>query len=55
MTSLLKKAFDAAFSLPADRLDAIAKFVLTEIDDEKRWDEAFAGSQDKLVDLALRR
>ena len=52
MTSLLKKAFDAASSLPADRRDAIAKLVLAEIEDEKRWDEAFAGSQDKLADMA---
>lgn len=52
MTSLLKKAFDVASSLPADRQDAIAKLVLAEIEDEKRWDEAFAGSQDKLADMA---
>ncbi len=52
MTSLLKKAFDAASSLPADRQDAIAKFILAEIEDEKRWDKAFAGSQDKLADMA---
>lgn len=52
MTSLLKKAFDAASSLPADRQDAIAKLILAEIEDEKRWDEAFAGSQDKLADMA---
>jgi hypothetical protein len=52
MTSLLKKAFDAASSLPADRQDAIAKLVLAEIEDERRWDEAFAGSQEKLADMA---
>ncbi len=52
MTSLLKKAFDAASSLPTDRQDAIAKLILAEIEDEKRWDEAFAGSQDKLADMA---
>jgi len=52
MTSLLKKAFDAASSLPPDRQDAIAKLVLAEIEDEKRWDEAFAGSQDELADMA---
>ncbi len=52
MTSLLKKAFDAASSLPIDRQDAIAKLILAEIEDEKRWEEAFAGSQDKLADMA---
>ena len=48
----IKKAFDAASSLPTDRQDAIAKLILAEIEDEKRWDEAFAGSQDKLADMA---
>ena len=52
MTSLLKKAFDAASSLPLDRQEAIAKLILAEIEDEKRWDEAFAGSQNKLADMA---
>lgn len=41
MTSLLKEAFDVASSLPADRQDAIAKLILAEIEDERRWDEAF--------------
>ncbi|MGC9196046.1 MAG: hypothetical protein ACP5IL_11395 [Syntrophobacteraceae bacterium] len=52
MTSLLKKAFDAASLLPIDRQDAIAELVLAEIEDDKRWDEAFANSQDKLADMA---
>lgn len=52
MTSLLKKAFDAASLLPVERQDAIAELVLAEIEDDKRWDEAFANSQDKLADMA---
>ena len=32
--------------------EAIAKLILAEIEDEKRWDEEFAGSQDKLADMA---
>jgi hypothetical protein len=52
MTTLLKKAFDAASSLPPERQDALANLVLAEIEDEKRWDEAFAKSQDKLADMA---
>ena len=52
MTSLLKKAFDAASLLPVDRQEAIAKLLLAEIEDENRWDGAFAGSQDKLADMA---
>ncbi len=53
MTSLLKKAFNAASSLPIECHDSIAKFILAEIEDEKRWDETFAGSQDKLADMAV--
>ena len=52
MTSLLKKAFDAASLLPTDRQDAIARLVLAKIEGEKRWDETFAGSQEKLADMA---
>lgn len=52
MTTLLKKAFDAASSLPPEQQDVIAKLVLAEIEDEKRWDEAFAASQDKLAGMA---
>lgn len=52
MTDLLKKAFDAVSALPAERQNAMAKMILAEIEDEKRWDEAFAGSQDELAALA---
>lgn len=52
MTDLLKKAFDAVSALPPERQNALAKLILAEIEDEKRWDEAFAGSQDKLAAMA---
>ncbi|HYA41953.1 MAG TPA: hypothetical protein VEF34_11655 [Syntrophobacteraceae bacterium] len=52
MTTLLKKAFDAASSLTRERQDALARLVLAEIEDENRWDETFAGSQDQLSDIA---
>jgi len=52
MTDLLEKAFDAVSALPAERQNAMAKMILAEIEDEKRWDEAFAGSQDKLAAMA---
>jgi len=52
MTELLKKAFDAVSGLPPERQDALAKMILAEIEDEKRWDEAFVGSQDKLAAMA---
>ncbi|MFH1116880.1 MAG: hypothetical protein V1792_23435 [Pseudomonadota bacterium] len=52
MTDLLQKAFDAVSELPPERRNALAKMILAEIEDEKRWDEAFAGSQDKLAAMA---
>ncbi|MGO9566975.1 MAG: hypothetical protein ACLP5H_05490 [Desulfomonilaceae bacterium] len=52
MTELLKKALDAVSALPPERQDALAKMILAEIEDEKRWDKAFAGSQDKLAAMA---
>jgi hypothetical protein len=52
MTELLKKAFDAVSALPPGRRNALARMILAEIEDEKRWDEAFAGSQDMLAAMA---
>lgn len=52
MTLLLKKAFERASELPEKEQDALAAIVLDEIESEKRWDEAFAGSSDKLAALA---
>ena len=52
MTELLKKAFEAVSKLPPETQDAIAARMLMELEDESRWDEAFAGSQDKLAEMA---
>lgn len=52
MTELLKKAFDAVSKLPPKTQDAIAARVLMELEDESRWDEAFAESEDKLAQMA---
>lgn len=52
MTELLKKAFEAVSKLPPEHQDAIAARMLLELEDEKRWDAAFAGSQDKLARMA---
>jgi len=38
--------------LPPETQDAIAARMLMELEDERRWDEAFAGSQDKLARMA---
>ncbi len=52
MTELLKKAFEAVSKLPPDSQDAIASRMLMELEDESRWDGAFAISQDKLARMA---
>jgi uncharacterized coiled-coil DUF342 family protein len=52
MTELLKKAFEAVSKLPPEAQDAIAARVLMELEDESRWDEAFARSEDKLAQMA---
>lgn len=52
MTQLLEKAFTEAAQLPDEEQDAIAALILAEIKSERRWEEAFAQSQDELVKLA---
>lgn len=51
MTRLLEEAFDKASNLPEDDQDAVAALILEEIESERRWDELFAKSQDKLAEL----
>jgi hypothetical protein len=52
MTKLLEKAFEKASSLPAQEQDAIADWLLAELESEGRWANLFAGSQDALKSLA---
>lgn len=52
MTELLKKAFEAVSKLPIEGQDAVAARILSESEDESRWDKAFAASQDKLSRMA---
>ncbi|MCI0362734.1 MAG: hypothetical protein L0219_02565 [Phycisphaerales bacterium] len=52
MTKLLKKAFDEASKLEGEQQDAIARWLLDEIASERRWDRAFAESQNELAELA---
>lgn len=44
MTNLLEKAIARIEQLPTAQQDAIAALILDEIEDEERWDEAFARS-----------
>ncbi|HYU33312.1 MAG TPA: hypothetical protein VEW48_14230 [Thermoanaerobaculia bacterium] len=52
MTKLLQRAFDEATKLPDNDQDSLAALLLSEIDSERQWDEAFASSQDLLSRLA---
>jgi len=54
MTQLLEQAIGEARKLPDSQQDAIAALILEELADERRWDEAFAGSQDALSRLAAK-
>ena len=56
MTKLLEKAFKEASKLPVVDQNALAKWVLEELEAEKKWDQMFAESEDvrdKLADEAL--
>ena len=42
MTELLQQAFDRASELPDSQQDELARFLLAELDSERRWDEMFS-------------
>ena len=52
MTDLLESAIAQLKTLPSIEQDAIAKMILDELEDERRWDESFARSPDLLAKLA---
>lgn len=52
MTDLLAQAFAQASKVPPEEQDAIADWLLKELESERRWDGAFAASQDALSQLA---
>jgi len=52
MTRLLKKAFEKASKLPEVEQNALAKWVIEELESEGRWEKAFAASEDVLDRLA---
>ena len=51
-TPLLERAFAQAAKLPEREQDALAALVLEEMEAEKKWDDAFASSQDLLAQMA---
>jgi hypothetical protein len=57
MTELLEKAFQEASKLPEGEQNSLARWVLEELEAERKWDKAFAGSEkvlEKLADEALK-
>ena len=58
MTQLLQEAFEKANTLPQEEQDRLARFLLAELDSERRWAELFSSSEsedllEKLADKAL--
>ena len=52
MTTLLQRAFDEAAKLPAIEQDLLASRLLAELVAEDDFDQAIAGSSEKLTRLA---
>ncbi|NET26510.1 hypothetical protein [Okeania sp. SIO1I7] len=52
MTNVIEQALIKLSQLPENQQEAIAYLILAEIEDEKRWAENFANSQDQLAQLA---
>ena len=52
MTKLLEKAFEEASILPELEQNALARWLIDEIIVEKKWERAFAESEDVLDSLA---
>ena len=52
MTELLEKAFTEASKLPEQEQQALATWILHELDSERHWANAFAASADALRRLA---
>ncbi len=52
MTKLLEKAFAEIAKLPEMEQNKVAKWLLDELASEKRWEKAFAESEDVLSRLA---
>ena len=52
MTRVLESAFAEAAKLPPEEQDRIGQWLLSELADEREWDERFCKSQDLLARLA---
>ena len=52
MTELLEKAFSEVSKLDESQQDSFARWLLEELESERRWEKAFNDSQDLLSQLA---
>lgn len=52
MTELLERAIAKIKNLPDNEQDTIAAIILEELEEETKWKQAFANSQDLLASLA---
>ena len=52
MTKLLERAFKKASKLPQVEQNALAKWVMEELEAQNKWERAFAASEDVLDKLA---
>ena len=52
MTKLLDRAFQEASKLPEIVQNALAKWLMEEMEDEKKWETTFAETEDILEMLA---
>lgn len=52
MTKLLEEAFKKASKLPEVEQNALAKWLLEELEDERKWEKEFSESEDVLDRLA---
>jgi len=52
MTQLLEKVMAKVSNLPEVEQNALAKWLLRELDSEKQWDKGFGESEDALEKLA---
>lgn len=52
MTKLLEKAFKNASMLPATEQNALARWLLEELEAERKWGKSFAESEGTLSRLA---
>ena len=51
MTELLEKAIAELTKLPESQQESMAQWILDELEDEARWDQAFAASLPQLEKL----